>query len=74
MAEIVRQLQDEGEKVDPEDLAQVSPYLTEHIRRFGEYSTREFADESDAYAPHLDVDFTPIRGDGPPTDGFSQAA
>ena len=44
IAEIVHQLQDEGEKVDPEDLAQVSPYLTEHIRRFGEYSTHELAD------------------------------
>jgi hypothetical protein len=74
IAEIVRQLQDEGEKVDPEDLAQVSPYLTEHIRRFGEYSTHELTDEPDAYDPHLDVDFTPIRGDDPPADGFSQAA
>ncbi|MCX4734535.1 Tn3 family transposase [Streptomyces sp. NBC_01363] len=74
IAEIVRQLQDEGEKVDPEDLAQVSPYLTEHIRRFGEYSIHEFADEPGAYDPHLDVDFTPIRGDGSPADGFSQAA
>ncbi|MFD6274919.1 Tn3 family transposase [Streptomyces sp. NPDC060209] len=71
---IVRQLLDEGEKVAPEDLAQVSPYLTEHIRRFGEYSTRELADEPDAYDPRLDVDFTPIRGDGPPADGFSGAA
>ncbi|XNR94858.1 transposase [Streptomyces sp. R-74717] len=74
IAEIVRRLQGEGEKVDPEDLAQVSPYLTEHIRRFGGYSTHELADEPDAYDPHLDVDFTPICGDGPPTDGFSQAA
>lgn len=60
--------------VAPEDPAQVSPYLTKHIRRFGAYSTHELADEPDAYNPHLDVDFTPIRGDGPPTEGFSQAA
>lgn len=32
------------------------------------------ADESDGYEPHLDVDFTLIRGDGPPTDGVSQPA
>lgn len=32
------------------------------------------ADKHDAYDPHLDGDFTVIRGDDPPTDGFSQAA
>nr|WTB36445.1 transposase [Streptomyces sp. NBC_00830] len=26
----------EGQVIDPEDLAHISPYLTEHIRRFGE--------------------------------------
>lgn len=41
IAEIVRQLQEEGHIIDPEDLAHISPYLTEHIRRFGEYSTHE---------------------------------
>ncbi|MBT2388635.1 Tn3 family transposase [Streptomyces sp. ISL-1] len=39
IAEIVRRLQEEGHVIDPEDLAHISPYLTEHIRRFGEYST-----------------------------------
>ncbi|WP_424862804.1 Tn3 family transposase [Streptomyces sp. MMS24-I29] len=28
----------EGWEIDPEDLAHISPYLTEHINRFGEYS------------------------------------
>ncbi|WP_328668158.1 transposase [Streptomyces sp. NBC_00322] len=37
IAEIVRQLQEESRVIDPEDLAHISPYLTEHIRRFGEY-------------------------------------
>lgn len=41
IAEIVRQLQEEGWTIDPEDPAHISPYLTEHIRRFGEYSTHE---------------------------------
>jgi hypothetical protein len=39
IAEIVRQLLEEGWEIDPEDLAHISPYLTEHINRFGEYST-----------------------------------
>lgn len=55
-------------------LAQIAPYLTEHMRRFGQYSTHELADGPDAYDPRPDVDFTPIRGDGPPADGFGQAA
>ncbi|THA30667.1 Tn3 family transposase [Streptomyces sp. A1547] len=40
-AETVRRLQGEGQVIDPENLAHISPYLTEHIRRFGEYSTHE---------------------------------
>jgi hypothetical protein len=39
IAELVRQLQEEGHVVDPEDLAHISPYPTEHIRRFGEAGT-----------------------------------
>ncbi|MGX8904724.1 Tn3 family transposase [Streptomyces netropsis] len=39
IAEIVRQLLDEGWTIEPGDLAHISPYLTEHINRFGEYST-----------------------------------
>ncbi|MES4886120.1 Tn3 family transposase [Streptomyces sp. NPDC000349] len=53
IAEIVRQLLEEGWEIDPEDLAQVSPYLTEHIRRFGEYSTHELGLAPDAYDPKL---------------------
>ncbi|MFF3244851.1 hypothetical protein ACFYWY_14195 [Streptomyces sp. NPDC002870] len=54
--------------------AHISPYLTEHIRRFGEYSTHELGLEPEAYDPHLDVDFSPLRGDGPGADGYRQAA
>lgn len=75
IAEIVRQLQEEGQTIDPEDLAHISPHLTEHIRRFGEYSTHELGLEPEAYDPHLDVDFSSLRGDGPPApDGYGQAA
>jgi hypothetical protein len=63
IAEVVRDLQAEGWSVDPEDLAQISPYLTENIKRFGEYSTHELAIEPQAYEPHPNVDFTKLRGD-----------
>lgn len=36
---------------DPEDLAHISPYLTEHINRFGEYSPHELGIQPDAYDP-----------------------
>lgn len=48
IAEIVRQLLEEGWEINPEDLAQVSPYLTERIKRFGEYSTHELGIEPEA--------------------------
>ncbi|MEK0098670.1 hypothetical protein WDA79_09185 [Streptomyces sp. A475] len=35
--------------------------LTEHINRFGEYSTHELGIQPEAYDPKLDVDFTPLR-------------
>jgi len=75
IAEIVRQLQEEGHVIASEDLAHISPYLTEHIRRFGEYSTHELGLQPEAYNPRLDVDFSPLRGDDPPVpDGYGQAA
>ena len=40
--------------------AQVSPYLTESINRFGQYATHELDAEPEAYEPHLDVDFTKL--------------
>ncbi|MFE2937037.1 Tn3 family transposase [Streptomyces sp. NPDC059278] len=61
IAEIVRQLLEEGWGIDPEDLAHISSYLTEHINRFGEYSTHELGIQPEAYASKLDVDFTPLR-------------
>ena len=56
IAQAVRELQAEGWKVEPEDLAEVSPYLTEKIMRFGEYSTHELDRAPEAYEQHLDVD------------------
>ncbi|KUN76541.1 Tn3 family transposase [Streptomyces griseoruber] len=75
IAEIIRQLLEEGWEIDPEGLAHISPYLTEHIKRFGEYSTHELGIQPEAYDPHLDVDFSPLRGDHPErADGYGQAA
>lgn len=61
IAEIVRQLLKERWEIDPGDLAHISPYLTEHINRFGEYSTHEVGSQPEAYDPKPDVDFTPLR-------------
>ncbi|NXY96501.1 hypothetical protein HYE82_19320 [Streptomyces sp. BR123] len=47
---------------DPEDLAHMSPYLTEHTKRFGAYSTHELGIEPVVYDPKLNVDFTLLRG------------
>ncbi|MEU0341326.1 Tn3 family transposase [Streptomyces bobili] len=73
IAEIVRQLLEEGWEIDPEDLAQVSPYLTEHIKRFGEYSTHELGIQPEAYETKLDVDFTQLREQEPAASGFGTA-
>ncbi|GAA2076147.1 Tn3 family transposase [Actinomadura alba] len=53
IAEITRQLLEEGWTIEPEDLAHISPYLTEHINRFGEYSTHELGIQPEAYDPKL---------------------
>jgi hypothetical protein len=68
------QLLEEGWEIEPEDLAHISPYLTEHINRFGEYSTHELGIQPEAYNPKLDVDFTPLREQDPAAAGFGQAA
>ncbi len=74
IAEIVRQLLEEGWQIEPKDLAQISPYLTEHINRFGEYPTHELGIQPEAYDPRLDVDFTVLRGDAPTSESYSPAA
>ncbi|QCX82737.1 hypothetical protein C9F11_45915 (plasmid) [Streptomyces sp. YIM 121038] len=51
-----------------------APYLTEHINRFGEYSTHELGIQPEAYDPKLDVDFTQLRDQDQAAAGFGQAA
>lgn len=74
IAEIVRQLMEEGWTIEPEDLAHISPYLTEHINRFGEYSTHELGIQPEAYETKLDVDFAPLREQNLTAAGLGQAA
>jgi len=67
IADVVRQLQAEGEVIDPLDLAQISPYLTEHVNRFGVYSTHEIGIAPEDYDTRLDVDFSMLEDDQAPT-------
>ncbi|MFE9139525.1 Tn3 family transposase [Streptomyces sp. NPDC007355] len=54
---VVRELQAEGWHITGEDLAAISPYLTDHVMRFGSYATTELTVRPDAFDPHLDVEF-----------------
>ncbi|MFI9237002.1 Tn3 family transposase [Streptomyces sp. NPDC053079] len=72
--EIVRQLLEEGWEIDPEDLAHISPYLTDRINRFGEHSAHELGIQPEAYDPRLDVGFTPLREQDLTAAGLGQAA
>lgn len=74
IAEIVRQLLEEGWTIEPADLAHISPYLTEHVNRFGEYSAHELGIQPEAYDPKLDVDFTQLRDQDLTAAGLRQAA
>ena len=38
MTRVIRELHGEGYEISREDLAALSPYLTRHIKRFGDYS------------------------------------
>ncbi|MFI5887907.1 hypothetical protein [Streptomyces sp. NPDC051554] len=53
----MRELQAEDWEITGEDLAAISPYLTDHIMRFGTYATTELTVRPDAFVPHLDVEF-----------------
>ncbi|MCX4970849.1 transposase [Streptomyces sp. NBC_00654] len=71
---MVGQFLEEGRKIEPEDLAHISPYLTEHIKRFGECSTHELGIQPEVYDPKLDVDFTQLRDQDLCAEGFGTAA
>jgi TnpA family transposase len=58
MTNVVRELIAEGWDITAELLAQLSPYLTEHINRFGIYPTDDLAIKPAAFDPALaEIDF-----------------
>ena len=52
---VIRDLQAEGRIVTIDDLAGISPYITENIKHFGDYPTDELAITPAAFDPHLDL-------------------
>ena len=61
MMDVIRQLQAEGHTIEAADLAEIAPYTTGHLKRFGEYSTDELDLTPGDFDPHLDVDFDVLR-------------
>lgn len=55
MTAVIRDLQAEGWNVTTDDLAVTSPYITETIKRFGDYPTDELGVLPDAFDPRLDL-------------------
>jgi hypothetical protein len=55
MTGVVRDLQVEGHAVNVDDLATISPYITERIKRFGEYPLDGLDKPPQAFDPHLDL-------------------
>jgi hypothetical protein len=63
MTEVIRQLISEGWEISAADIAQLSPYITEHIARFGVYATDVLRLRPKAFDPELaDVDFDTLQG------------
>ncbi len=55
MMAAVRELVADGWAIDPDDLASVSPYITERVLRFGEYMTDGLTTPPEAFDPHLEL-------------------
>jgi len=55
MTTVIRQLIDEGWVITQGDLASLSPYITERIKRFGDYVIETLATPPEAFDPHLDI-------------------
>jgi TnpA family transposase len=53
MTDVVRDLQAVGHPVIPDDLATMSPYITERVKRFGEYPLDGLDTPPGAFDPHL---------------------
>jgi hypothetical protein len=55
MTPAARELIAEGRRVDRDDLASMAPYITEGIKRFGEYPLDGLADAPEAFDPRLEL-------------------
>jgi hypothetical protein len=55
MTTVIRELIAEGRRVDRDELASTAPYITERIKRFGEYPLDGLIDPPEAFDPHLDL-------------------
>jgi TnpA family transposase len=55
MTAVIRELIAEGRRVDRDELASMAPYITERIKRFGEYPLDGLIDPPEAFDPHLDL-------------------
>jgi TnpA family transposase len=55
MTAVIRELIAEGRRVDRDELASTAPYITERIKRFGEYPLDGLIDPPEAFDPHLDL-------------------
>ncbi|MCA1700294.1 MAG: transposase, partial [Actinobacteria bacterium] len=71
MTAVLRQLAQEGWPVTPAAIADLSPYITERIKRFGEYATDGLSEPPAAFDPHLDLS---APGTGEATQAAAQAA
>ena len=64
MTAVLRQLAAERWTITPAALAALSPYITERIKRFGEYATDGLTIPPAAFDPHLDLS-APVIGEAP---------
>ncbi len=59
MTAVIRQLIEEGWVITPEDLASLSAYITERIKRFGDYIIEALSTPPEAFDPHLGIAAAP---------------
>jgi TnpA family transposase len=59
MTDVVRDLQAVGHPVIPDDLATMSPYITERVKRFGEYPLDGLDTPPEAFDPYLHLPANP---------------
>ena len=52
---VLRDLRADGFDVRPEDIANLSPYMTGPIQRFGDYNTDSIRHPPDDFDPHFDL-------------------